>query len=150
MRKLILGLASAAATSLIISAGAQASCRTVSCLNREVSKLNKVVTADTKLLAAYARCLQELPMTSYGDLTGHTFGYVYNQGSGQPSYSTSALDLTNPGTTVSFWAMYDACNHKKSPARDVRTARDAPAGSPFGPIAPEAPLTSFFPAAKSG
>ena len=126
------GLASAGVLAIPGPAGAATNCKTVSCLNKEVKALTKVVTADTRFIGSLANCLSEIPVTQYGNPNG-TYGYMYNPGASVgPAYDTTALDITNHGTPVSAWLMYDKCNHT-SAAQD-HPAADA-TGGPFGPIA---------------
>lgn len=124
---LLAGLA-AGGFALPAPAGA-ANCHTVSCLNKEVKTLTKVVAVDTKFLSMLANCMREVPVSQYGDGTNHTFGYVYNPGGTASPYNTTALDVTNSGDRVSAWFMYDKCN-RTGMARD-----HAAADTEFGPIA---------------
>lgn len=134
-----------------VAAGpANASCSTVSCLQKQVKtlsgqvkKLTKEVKANTKSLKTLTGCLAEAPITRYGDPAG-SFGYVFNPGGGQPTFNTTALDGTPSGGTVSVWALVDKCNKQTTAARDMSSGARR-SGVMFGAIAPEFLLTQTFP-----
>jgi hypothetical protein len=128
---------------------AQASCRTVGCLGRQVKSLKTQLTKVEKALTVLTTCLGEVPVTRFGDPTNHTFGYAYSPGTGGSPYYTTALDGTATGQNVSAWILFDRCNSKTTAAADLSSsgpaaspaglrapARDGAALSPSGPLAP--------------
>lgn len=121
-------------------------CRNVGCLQRQVNRLTSILKIDTKYMAILANCLSEVPVSDYGDQSGGTFGYVYDNGDGT-SQDTSAMDVTNPGTQVGAWMMTDSCNAQPGPnvahlAMSTRMSAAAVFGTaPTGRIARERTLT---------
>lgn len=132
MKKYI--VAAVITASLLLVAGAQASCHSFGCVSRQINSLTSQLRRDTNYIAQLQVCLNEVPQSVYGD-SGGTFGYVYDFGGGAPLFDTTALDITNPNTNVAGWAMYDSCNTKTTPA----FATAARASRYFGPLAPPAP-----------
>ena len=132
-RRAVLTLAATAAIGGVTAIPAQASsCRSVSCLQKQVNQLQKVVIADTKYLYAFTKCMTEVPVSEYGDGSGGTFGYSYNSGNGSPPALTTAVDGTNPGTNVGSWLMTDGCNSQTSATVNFRTTARSAASATFG------------------
>lgn len=108
---------------LVASAGfigtavpAQAACRTVGCLSRqlgsvtrELHRAEQTISSNASVYNRFSSCLGETPVNNYGDLSGGTYGYVYDAGSGT-TQNTTGLDITNPGDTIGSWMLTNTCN----------------------------------------
>lgn len=139
MKKLI--LTAGVLTALAIPAASQASCGSLSCVNRQLTTLKKQVSLDTRILRVDTRalssltsCLGEFALSQYGDVSG-TFGYQFNAADGSPIFNTSALDVTQSGDAIGAWVMTDRCNQQTTRAAVVRGA--AAIAKAAGAIAPE-------------
>ena len=111
------------------SAGAKINCHNWSCVNNNLNRMQATINRDDKFLSAFTACFTEMPVTSYS-------GYNYtNQNATQTT--TTALDITETGSSPEAWVMIDKCNKSKA-ARDHRSA-----DSVFGPIAPAVSLSIF-------
>jgi hypothetical protein len=125
MRKLILLIASAAVVIALAGASsADAKCG-IKCLNKKVNGLSRQlsqaqatinqqsqqIAQSNQGLSELQNCLAEAPLTDYGDVAG-SFGYVFdNDGAGgDPTFFTSALDITSTGDAVNAWFLFDSCN----------------------------------------
>jgi len=155
-------LAGAILTALICLAGtplAQAkSCTSISCLQSELNSLTKQVkslktkltadektlSSDNKLDTSLSDCLEEGPITQYGDPAG-TYGFSYTPSAGATAVQTTAVDITRTGTTVDAWVLIDGCNTETTPPTSTSTS--VRKFTTFGPIAPLAPAAIFAPQA---
>jgi hypothetical protein len=129
-----LGLAATVAVVLSAAGTAQASCHSIGCLSRQLTSVTNqlhraeaVISGNARVFNKVINCFAEVPTTTYGDPAG-SFGYIFAMNG--TAVDTTALDVTNPGTLVDGWALYDRCNSKISPnfARP-RTARAASAST---------------------
>jgi hypothetical protein len=126
------------------AASAQASCHSWSCVNRQLNALHgalakadariarddATITKNARVYNGLVACLTEVPMTTYGD-TGGTFGYTFDPGAGAPVFDSTALDVTNTGTSVDGWSLFDKCNTSTTPgaAADTKAGQITPATS---------------------
>jgi hypothetical protein len=138
-------LTATVAASLGAAGTAQASCHSIGCLSRQLTNVTNqlhraeaVISGNARVFNAAIKCFKEVPTSTYGDPAG-SFGYIFSTGA--TAIDTTALDVTNPGTLVDGWALYDGCNHKINP--NFARARTARAASASTPIAPPASLSLF-------
>jgi hypothetical protein len=124
---------------------AQASCHSIGCLSRQLTNVTNqlhqaegVINRNARVFNNVINCFKEVPTSTYGDPAG-SFGYIF--AANGTAIDTTALDVTNPGTFVDGWALYDGCNSKISP--NVARPRTARAASASTPIAPPASLSPF-------
>jgi len=74
-------------------------CRTLQCLNKSLSKLNKAVN---NLNFVTFTCEQLMDVTQY-------FGYEFDNQDGSGTFLTTGLDRTEPGDTVNVRVVVDTC-----------------------------------------
>ena len=75
-------------------------------LQAQVAALQTKLTSTRTVLAGFLNCMNEVPLTQYGD-TGGTFGYVFDDGG---TFDTTGLDFTQSGEIPDSWVMWDQCN----------------------------------------
>jgi hypothetical protein len=83
---------------------------------RRLNSLASVNATQTRRLnnhAALFACEEIVPLSQYGDPAG-TFGYEFNDGA-NPTFFTSAVDVTAEGDTVGAWFVVDACEPATTP-----------------------------------
>jgi hypothetical protein len=133
MKRAVLTLAAVAALGGVTAIPAQArTCKSVKCLQKQVTLLTKVVVIDTKYLVAFNKCMTEVPVTEYGNVNGNgTDGYAFLNPDGTQQ-DTTALDGTSSGDQVSSWLMTDGCNPNST--ANFRTARTTATAAFVNPI----------------
>lgn len=136
MKKLLLTAGFALLAFSPAAATAAPSCHTVACLNRQVGSLRTELARTQQALLAFANCLGEVPMSTYGD-PNQTFGYAYSP-DGVNTLLTTAVDTTMPGTTIDGWMLFDRCNTRKTASAD--TAHLATATGAIAPMFNWTPL----------
>lgn len=86
-------------------------CRSLSCINHQLSQLDKRVSKQIdKLNAAVniiTNCEQLLPITQYG-APSSAIGYFY-QNPGPTTILTTALDITEVGQIQQYFMVVDTC-----------------------------------------
>ena len=103
----VLGLAA-------VPASAQGSCglgclaHRISSLQRQVNSLQQQVATDNQALGRLNACMNEMPVSQYGDSFGGAFGYVWD--TSYSTFYTTALDKTQPGDFIDAWFLTDSCN----------------------------------------
>ena len=118
---LVLGLLASTAGSAG-AVGWPASCQTLLCvdshlnalhrrdarLQARISALQLRVTRLERYFGGLVKCIEEGPLTQYGDPNG-TFGYAFSN-NGTDTFFTTGLDWTASGDPVDGWVMIDGCN----------------------------------------
>jgi uncharacterized Zn-binding protein involved in type VI secretion len=66
----------------------------------------------TKFVKSLEECLFEAPFTQYGDPEG-SFGYLFEE-EGGGEIKTSALDISEEGSSILAWFIFDACNPQET------------------------------------
>jgi hypothetical protein len=97
------------------------------CVDNHLNNLNKRVKAAVAVNATQTRrlnnhqallaCEELVPLTQYGDSAG-TSGYEFNDGT-NPTFLTTALDVTAQGDTVGAWFVIDACEPTTTPRKGL-------------------------------
>ena len=92
-----------------------ARCHTFRCVNAHMNQLHSQLVAFKRSTNAFKsstnaflNCVDEVPLSQYGDFEG-TFGYEFSN-DGVSTIFTSALDVTTSGDDVGAWFIIDACN----------------------------------------
>jgi outer membrane murein-binding lipoprotein Lpp len=136
MKKLIVLALSTGLLVLLLGIGANsadAACST-KCLTKKINKLQSQVqslNAQVQKLNTDTACIQRVSVTQY-------FGYDYTTPSG--SFSTTALDFTEPGSPIEAWLLAippGTCGTATS-----RTGTASLAAGAFQPWQPVGPLQS--------
>jgi len=112
VKQLSSGLIKAEKTIASLSKTVNQQGQTIAAQNQTIAAQGATVAPFTKFVKSLEECLFEAPFTEYGDPEG-SFGYLFEK-EGGGEIKTSALDITEEGSPISAWFIFDACNQQET------------------------------------